>query len=80
MNQVHFDTRTLRKAAGPMVVAKDSATAARARAIREGRNGRLVYVCSWCVTDAVKAALADLDNLSHGICTPCLADTTGGAV
>lgn len=71
MTQVHLDTRVFRKAGGPMIVAGATPVAARARCIREARNGRLVYVCSWCVGDDVKDAIADLDNLSHGVCADC---------
>ena len=80
MTQAHLDTRVFRKAAGPMLDKTFTATAARARALREGLHSRLVFVCSWCASPEAKAATADLENISHGICTPCLAQQTGGAL
>ena len=73
MTQVHLDTRNFRKAAGPMIVAGSTTMKARARCIREAKHVRLVHVCSWCVEGDVKAALDDLENVSHGVCTPCMA-------
>lgn len=78
MTQAHLDTRTFRKAEGPIITASWPATDVRARAVRECLHGRLVYVCAWCVSDAVKDAIADLENISHGVCTACLNAEIGG--
>ena len=73
MIQEHLDTRVFRKAEGPMIVAGATISSARARCIREAKHRRLVHVCSWCVAGDVKQALDDLENVSHGVCTPCMA-------
>lgn len=80
MNQTHFDSRVYTKAAGPMITGAAEPVAARARAIREGRHSRLVNVCAWCASDAVKRSLDGLDNVSHGVCTPCMERVTGEEV
>lgn len=74
MNQAIVDTRTFKKAVGPILVGTDDATKAAARAAREQRNGRFVFVCSWCVLEGseLHSALKVLVNLSHGTCTPCM--------
>ena len=78
MNQTHFDHRVYTKAVGPMITGSADPVAARARAIREGRHSRLVNVCAWCATPAVKQALDGLDNVSHGCCEACKAKAMGG--
>ncbi len=35
-------------------------------------RGELVAVCAHCQTPVQKAWLAAFDNLTHGICEPCL--------
>jgi hypothetical protein len=70
--------RVYTKAVGPMITGAAEPVGARARAIREARNSRLVYVCSWCATPAVKRALDGLDNVSHGCCDACAKKAMGG--
>lgn len=37
-------------------------------AMRERRN---IKVCAWCQGEAIKLALKDYRNVSHGICPAC---------
>jgi hypothetical protein len=62
----------VKAATNDIVVAKDCPTCTRVAARATLKAGRLFSVCSYCQTDAMRSALKDLTNLTHGICDPCL--------
>ena len=72
--------RVFTKATGPMIVGDADPVMVRARTIREAKHSRLVYVCAWCASDAVKKALDGLENVSHGCCDECKPKVLGGGL
>ena len=55
-----------------MITARTLSCNALTIAASEAAEGYMVSVCAACITDAGKAAIEGLPNLSHGLCDPCL--------
>ncbi len=84
MTQKHLDTRVSREpfygACSNEMVRGEHGVDSALMAARTARRRRLhLSVCAWCATDDQKAVFAMFDNLSHGICSPCMGREIGGA-